>query len=175
MKFIEHYTEPGDIVFDGFCGSGMTGIAAQIKGRNAILADLSPAATFIAYYYNNSIDTKLFVKEVKEIIDIIEKECGWMYETKHTIEDHDDENSKMLKLYGNTEKKGRINYTVWSDVFICPYCNYEYVYWDVAVDEKGKILKQYNCPNCEANLTKRFKISFGKNIRFCAWKTYIES
>ena len=26
---ILHYTEPGDIVLDGFCGSGMTGVAAQ--------------------------------------------------------------------------------------------------------------------------------------------------
>ena len=34
---ILHYTEPGDIVLDGFCGSGMTGVAAQWCG-------LAPAA-----------------------------------------------------------------------------------------------------------------------------------
>ena len=28
MRYILHYTEPGDIVFDGFCGTGMTGVAA---------------------------------------------------------------------------------------------------------------------------------------------------
>ncbi len=28
MRYILHYTDPGDIVFDGFCGSGMTGVAA---------------------------------------------------------------------------------------------------------------------------------------------------
>ncbi|MCG3198643.1 MAG: hypothetical protein GHCLOJNM_03147 [bacterium] len=27
---ILHYTDPGDIVLDGFCGSGMTGVAAQV-------------------------------------------------------------------------------------------------------------------------------------------------
>jgi len=26
---ILHYTQPGDIILDGFCGSGMTGVAAQ--------------------------------------------------------------------------------------------------------------------------------------------------
>ena len=26
MRYILHYTEPGDIVFDGFCGTGMTGV-----------------------------------------------------------------------------------------------------------------------------------------------------
>ncbi len=29
MRYILHYTEPGDVVFDGFCGTGMTGVAAQ--------------------------------------------------------------------------------------------------------------------------------------------------
>ena len=52
-KFIKHYTKEGDIVFDGFCGSGMTGVAAQMLNRRAVLVDLCPAATFIAYNYNN--------------------------------------------------------------------------------------------------------------------------
>lgn len=33
MRYILHYTEPGDIVFDGFCGTGMTGVAAQMCGN----------------------------------------------------------------------------------------------------------------------------------------------
>jgi hypothetical protein len=46
--YIEHYTNPGDIVLDPFCGSGMTGVAALHAGRNALLSDLSPAAVHIA-------------------------------------------------------------------------------------------------------------------------------
>jgi hypothetical protein len=30
MRYILHYTEPGDVVFDGFGGTGMTGVAAQL-------------------------------------------------------------------------------------------------------------------------------------------------
>jgi len=30
MRYILHYTDPGDVVFDGFCGTGMTGVAAQL-------------------------------------------------------------------------------------------------------------------------------------------------
>jgi len=33
MKYILHYTDPGDIVFDGFAGTGMTGVASQMCGR----------------------------------------------------------------------------------------------------------------------------------------------
>src|SRR5699024_9136602 len=55
QTYIRHYTKPGDIVFDGFSGSGMTGVAAQMCGdgygsdgaRNAIICDLSSYATFI--------------------------------------------------------------------------------------------------------------------------------
>src|SRR6266481_3408731 len=30
MRYILHYTEPDDVVLDGFCGTGMTGVAAQL-------------------------------------------------------------------------------------------------------------------------------------------------
>ncbi len=140
MKYIEHYTEPGDIVFDGFCGSGMTGVAAQLLGRRAILCDLSPAATFIAYNYNTPVDVAEFEREAKRILAEVEKECGWMYETLHTD--------------GRT--KGRMNYTVWSDVFICPYCGNEYVFWEAAVDKaRGKVVDEYPCPSCGARVSKR--------------------
>ena len=33
MRFILHYTRPGDVVLDGFAGSGMTGVAAQACGN----------------------------------------------------------------------------------------------------------------------------------------------
>lgn len=85
MRYILHYTKPGDIVFDGFCGTGMTGVAAQMCGtdnymlqqelkadennwgrRNAILNDLSPVATYITYNYNSLVDTTAFVEEGKK-------------------------------------------------------------------------------------------------------------
>ncbi len=40
MRYILHYTQPGDIVFDGFCGSGMTGVAAQFCGDQATVESL---------------------------------------------------------------------------------------------------------------------------------------
>lgn len=87
MRYILHYTKPGNIVFDGFCGTGMTGVAAQMCGsddrmlqaemrqkeeslawgkRYAILNDLSPAATFIANGYNTPFGSREFVDEFKK-------------------------------------------------------------------------------------------------------------
>ena len=149
MKYIEHYTEEGDIVFDGFCGTGMTGVAAQLLGRRAILSDLSPIATFIAYNYNKKVNVEEFEREARRILEEVEQECGWMYETNHYRAD-------MLKD-GKPRNlgKGKINYTVWSDVFICPYCGNEIVFWDAAVDkEEGKVKKEFECPSCSAGMKK---------------------
>jgi predicted RNA-binding Zn-ribbon protein involved in translation (DUF1610 family) len=175
MRYILHYTDPGDIVFDGFCGTGMTGVAAQMCGnpdpefrekverempdvewgaRRAILCDLSPAATFIAYNYNNPVDAVEFEREAKRILEEVEKECGWMYETNHLV---DGKVQFKADLDGTrTPVKGRINYTVWSDVFVCPSCSEEIVFWEAAVDQKeGKVRDEFPCPHCGAMTTKR--------------------
>jgi DNA modification methylase len=171
MRYILHYTEPGDIVFDGFCGTGMTGVAAQMcenpdpdfkyqlekempgikwGARKAILNDLSPAATFIAYNYNTPVDVAEFQREATRILEECEKECGWMYETRHVI------NGKLQTGIDGEPVSGRINYTVWSDVFICPTCSNEIVFWDAAVDKKnGKVNDTFFCPHCRSELTKR--------------------
>ena len=104
MRYILHYTKPGDIVFDGFSGTGMTGVAAQMCGcsdseykyqieqempgiewgtRKAILSDLSPVATFIAQTYHNEINVDLFQKEAERILDECLNEIGWVYTTEH--------------------------------------------------------------------------------------------
>ncbi|TRO09196.1 DNA methylase [Ectopseudomonas mendocina] len=178
MRYILHYTQPGDIVFDGFCGTGMTGVAAQLCGdravvtslgyrveadgtileprqedgkttwkafskigaRHAVLNDLSTAATFIAYNYNTKVDSLDFDAQAKRVLAEVEKKLGWMYETTHT----------------DGVAKGRVNYTVWSDVFTCPECAGEVVFWDAAVDQVGKqILDEFKCPHCSAQITKR--------------------
>jgi len=179
MRYILHYTEPGDIVFDGFCGTGMTGVAAQLCGdrdtvaslgyqvkpdgailqeetdangkktwtpfsrlgtRHTVLNDLSPAATFIAYNYNTPVDVTAFEREAKRILKEVEEECGWMYETLHT----------------DGKTKGRIDYTVWSEVFVCPECAGEVVFLEEAMDKESKrVLKAFNCPHCRADIAKK--------------------
>lgn len=196
MRYILHYTEPGDIVFDGFCGTGMTGVAAQLCGdkatveslgykvqadgtildeegtvfsklgaRRAILNDLSPAATFIAYNYNTPVDVTECEKEAKRILAEVEKECGWMYLTLHNPSAEQIERGvSLLKKSNNPEVDiqnsrlsfGKINYTVWSDVFTCPECAGEVVYWEDAVDKQaGEVLDNFSCPHCNAHLNKR--------------------
>lgn len=178
MRYILHYTEPGDIVFDGFCGTGMTAVAAQLCGvrevvmslgyqvqpdgsilrpeiddngkniwnqfsklgvRFVVLNDLSPAATFIAYNYNAPVNISRFENEAKRILVEVEDELGWLFETMHS----------------DGATKGKVNYTVWSDVFICPECAGEVIFGDAAVDQvAGNVLDSFPCPKCNSHLTK---------------------
>lgn len=171
MRYILHYTEPGDIVFDGFCGSGMTGVAAQMCGnpapefklqiekempyvdwgaRKAILNDLSPAATFIASNYNFPMDARAFEAEAKRILNECEKECGWMYETFHV-----DKTGNIVNRPDGNPAIGKVNFVVWSDILVCKSCSMEIVFWDVAVDiKKRKIKKAFMCPHCNTELKK---------------------
>lgn len=160
MRYILHYTEPGDIVFDGFCGTGMTAVAAQMCGnedndlkfnltgefnssnwgrRKSIISDLSPAATYISSVYNTKVDTQDFQDAFNAMLKVTMEECEWMYNTKN-------EDGKIC----------HINYTVWSDVFICPQCGEEIVFWDQAVDkETGSVRATFQCSVCSAELTKK--------------------
>ena len=166
LPSILHYTEPGDLVLDGFAGTGMTGMAAQWCGtapesyrkklealwanegfgkpswglRRTIQNDLSPLAGFIAANYGLPFDLDAFAEAGRALLDEVDAELGWMYETLHT----------------DGETSGRIDYTVWSEVFSCPDCTGEVVFTDEALDEtSGRVRDVFPCPQCGSELTKR--------------------
>jgi DNA modification methylase len=165
MKYILHYTQPGDVVFDGFCGTGMTGVAAQLCGdrtevqalgyrvlddgtilneegkafskvgiRRAILNDLSPSATFIAYNQNTPTDL--------EDLDI---------ELKSAVADTESKLSDLAKT-GSED----IYHVVWSEVLLCEDCGNEFSFWDAGVDKDTKSVKgSVACTKCGTEGGKR--------------------
>jgi len=200
MRYILHYTSPGDVLLDGFCGSGMTGVAAQLCGdqavveslgyrvlsdgsvlrevrvgdsstwesisvlgaRQVVLNDISPAAYSIAYTYNVPVDGRAFEADARSIINKLTEKCAWMYETLHNPTDEElvvasKEASKgvpLSKVF--PEKVAQINYSIWSDVFLCSECGHDLVFWDSAVDiEAAEVRDTFACPECSAELTKR--------------------
>ncbi len=174
MRYILHYTQPGDIIFDGFAGTGMTGVAAaacqndrdeialrineewkkayghlpQWGARHAICGDLSPYASNISSFYNLPINASLVKSEVARIKKELDKEIGWMYTTT---------NSKG-------QPTGRLNFVLWSDVMVCPHCGKEYVYWKYGVkmqDMRVTSLESYPCPHCgtaQSRKTTKFAV-----------------
>ena len=182
---ILHYTKPGDLILDGFCGSGMTGVAAQWcesapleyrsdleatwreQGlpapqwgtRHTILGDLSPAATFMAANYTIPFDVSAFADAAGRLLAEVEEELGWMYDTLHT----------------DGKTKGRINYTVLSEVFSCPECAGEIVFLDAVLNQTTKRVRtDFPCPSCRSALsrtrlerlyTSRYDAEIGRTLR----------
>ncbi|MQR86863.1 DNA methylase [Bacillus megaterium] len=128
MRYILHYTQPGDIIFDGFCGSGMTGLASemcesrdellslgykiendfiideenhklsQIGYRRSILSDISPAATFISYNYNKKAEKEESSRYLYKLISDLEEEFFWLYKTFTSTEDELNFTSKINEI-----------------------------------------------------------------------------
>ena len=169
MRYILHYTESGDIVFDGFCGTGMTGVAAALckdpirdktlKATNAsigqrwvILSDLSPIATFIASNLLRPIYRRDFLAAVEKICADIEAEFGNLYLTNHNGWKVRDRKGVEHKHYQRrSDQHGSVEFTLYSDVVRCPECTAETTLYAVAVDEENDSLRSdLKCPHCKA-------------------------
>jgi hypothetical protein len=165
MHYILHYTKPGDVMLDSFCGTGMAAVAAQLcdnppadmkaafevqwknQGyssvpwgpRTVVASDLAPAATFIGSILTGNDDLVRFDEDAQALADIVESETGWMNVTRHS-------NGAVCPIHC----------TIWSDVFICPECSKEIVFWDSAVDlEANCMLDNFPCSHCGTLVGKR--------------------
>jgi len=154
QKYIEHYTNPGDVIYDAFAGSGMTGVACAMASgyipednrlfeyetrtkRYCVLNDISPAASFIARGYNTSADQNAAANAAQAILEQMYEDIGWAYETAHYSD-------------GVVVGYGTISYVVWSDVLMCPECGEEHSYYSIGINKKTghKISGPLTCPAC---------------------------
>ena len=165
MRYILFYTQVGDVIFDGFAGTGMAGVGSNHIGkpeaseklkidnewkkmfagtprwgqRYSICGDLSPVASLIASVYNKNIDLNIFFNEIQEKLEESYNKFSWMYKTStnnNTIVD--------------------IDYIVWSEVFECPSCGKSQDFWCLAADEVlGKVNTEFTCTDCGIVLNKR--------------------
>ncbi len=137
-EYIRHYTQPGDLVLDPFCGSGGTALAALMEGRKAIAIDLSPAATFITKNYCTPVDVDELQKAFEELQAKVQPEMDWLYATR----------------CDRCEGRATTAYTVYSQVFRCERCLSEVPLFDCPEveisDPKGKAKIIHACPVCQA-------------------------
>jgi DNA modification methylase len=170
VPLLFHYTNPGDVVMDAFCGTGMTGIAAQMcnssslatqhggkKGRRkAVLCDLSPTATFIASVTNRLASLAEALDEIDLELARIEKDFAELRRTRHVGWPRGAD-AKLRKNASNPpETYGEIEYVVWSDVYSCSSCLAEISHWDMVFRGAGEDAPdQLECPSCRAHLSTR--------------------
>ena len=137
-QYIRHYTQPGDLVLDPFCGSGSTALAALMEGRKAIAIDRSPAATFITRNYCTPVDPAALQAAFAELEARVKPEIDWLYETR----------------CDRCGGRAATAYTVYSQVFQCPRCLAKVPLFD-CIDTTGRTTagkkrKATVCPHCHA-------------------------
>lgn len=76
QEYIKHYSAPGEIVCDPFCGTGVVGIEALTLGRASVCVDLSPLAEFMTrVLLSSNFSIEDYDKEVARIISETEALC----------------------------------------------------------------------------------------------------
>lgn len=133
---VEHYSCPGSVVLDPFCGGGVTVVEALRQQRKVIGVDLDPVATFI---------TKMEVADVN--IDKLEEAFKHIEKTAK-----DEVNRLYFTKCPNCKREVSAEWFEWSYIFKCAKCNKE-----VILSKTKKIGKAvFECPHCKEEI-KAFK------------------
>ena len=130
-QYIRHYTMPGDLVLDPFCGSGTTAIAAAAESRHCIAVDLSGAATFIARHVSYPTAGSRVLELVEQLAIRVRSEMETLYTT----------------MCERCRGRAEIAFTVWSNTYKCLKCMEVFPIYD-ASDAR-------ECPHCRDPLPAR--------------------
>ncbi|NVO25722.1 DNA methyltransferase [Donghicola mangrovi] len=144
---IAKYLPDGGLVLDPFGGSGMTAVASNYIGCDAIINELSPAACFISHNFLQKVDVDEFGSYVRSILDSLQ--------------------GLREQLYGTTCREcgahAEIQFTVWSYELECNHCGREFILWDHCrkygkTIREHKLLKKFPCPHCGEEVNKSYLV-----------------
>ncbi len=132
--FIEASTLPDGLVADPFCGSGMTGVAAALAGRRALLSDLSPGAVHLARNHTRRVSAASLHEAVAHL------DSAWMLDVERDLywSSVDTEDGVVC---------GLMRHMVWSETYECASCMSTVVLWDVAEPDRP-LRRQVECDSC---------------------------
>jgi hypothetical protein len=171
MRYILHYTEPGDVIFDGFCGTGMTGVAARLCGDRSAVSSLGYPVT-----QDGSImgEDKQAISRCGDRVSVLNDlspaatliaagynvttdSKGFARLAKKLLDKFNREYGWMYETRDpKTDATCPIDFTIWSEVFSCPHCAGELEFWNLAWDEEsGTLADQPICTHCSAEVSKR--------------------
>ncbi|MFT1617654.1 DNA methyltransferase [Enterobacter kobei] len=171
MRYFLHYTEPGDIVLDGFSGSGMAGVAAQMCASQEEIRKLgyivdtqdgSVSSDGVVFSHvgarkcilndlspsaNNiafGSNSPIDVTRLQKIADSILSSVKEKYSWMFKTIDPETGNTVDVKYY------------VWSEVLQCSSCSNDVVFSDNALSEDySKVSDNFQCKHCGVTLNKK--------------------
>ena len=136
--FIEAFTRPGERVLDPFAGSGMTGVAAAITGREAILRDINVLGRHIGTNYVNFVDPTQFAIASDRAVHSALAMLGDVY-------------GVVCEQCGQRAKLSR---RTWSYVIQCHICQTNLNYYH-QLKAANWLKKRMVCPGCNGPVATR--------------------
>ena len=145
--FIEAFTKPGDVVLDPFAGSGMSGIAALVAGRRAVLYDVSVLGRHIGSNYVNLVDAKMLDERGEVVLRRALERIGDVY-------------AVACESCGG---EARLAKSVWSAVIECGACRAPVNYYRCLEDADWH-RERMTCPHCGAAASSRCQRLFEEPV-----------
>jgi DNA modification methylase/predicted RNA-binding Zn-ribbon protein involved in translation (DUF1610 family) len=139
-SLIEHYSNPGSIILDPFCGGGVTVVEGLRLGRKVIGVDINPMATFITAMEIVDADVDDLRTTFDQIRDIVSKDILDQYQT----------------VCHSCNGKAIADYYEYSNQYECPTCNKT-----VQISKCVRIRQgEYECHQC----SKPFRTTHAKRL-----------
>jgi len=177
LRYILHYTSPGDVILDAFCGTGMTGVAASYCDDREVIESLGYRVDDKGIVYQkvdgqDEVSWEKFSEigprntilgDLSPAATFISANYNSQVDSsavlangEKILAEVEEECGWMYKTKHEGQATGRINYVVWSDIFQCSECSAEINLWMEAVDEiNKKVLDSFSCPSCGVDLNKK--------------------
>lgn len=174
-RFVESYSQEGDVVLDPMCGSGSTALAALSTGRKAIVNDGSALAHFVSkniIYPAKSHELQGALRDLKSDIrdDIdtlyeVECECCGEYRPANSVFQSDIYEcagcGETFPLYGNkTDQKS---------TYECPHCETQLKtsvpdVKEQRVERRAPVVAKYKCRDCSCDDGVRHEIAVDDDV-----------
>ncbi len=138
LPFIEAFSSPGDTVADPFAGSGMTGVAATLLGRNARLFDVSVLGRHIGANYVNLVEPDQLREAAASVVRSTHDRLGNVYAVE----------------CGACGSTGELAKTVWSSTVQCATCRRSVNFYR-SLESAEWDKREMRCPDCKGLVTSR--------------------
>ena len=140
-ELIEHYSNPGSIILDPFCGGGVTVVECLRLGRKVIGVDINPLATFVTRVEATDVDPN----ELQEAFEEVEAACRKDIETLY------------LTTCPKCGERVPADWFEWSNTVECKECSRRVELHQAERDKKGEKVAgvsagRFKCPHkgCQA-------------------------
>lgn len=170
MRYILHYTDPGDLVLDSFAGTGMTGVAAQYCGNREEVEALGYRVQEDGTILDEKGSPFSKLGTRRTILNDLSPSATFIAYNQNTpVKTNTLEATSRLilaaseknigNLYRLDPQKGTgdiIYHMIWSEVLLCGSCNNEFAFWTGGVDKITKSVRsEVVCPHCGSEQRKR--------------------